>query len=53
MQLQNIYNKLKDKNEIAIIEEYNCTARRYTIILTSKIIFYAYNYYLTRLLRRL
>ncbi|XP_071560227.1 uncharacterized protein [Temnothorax nylanderi] len=34
MQFQHIYSQLKDKNEVAIIEEYSCSARRYTIILT-------------------
>ncbi|XP_011690172.1 PREDICTED: uncharacterized protein LOC105451432 [Wasmannia auropunctata] len=39
MQLKNIYNQVKDKNEIAIIEEHSYAARRYTFILTSKAIF--------------
>ncbi|XP_039311551.1 uncharacterized protein LOC105202587 isoform X1 [Solenopsis invicta] len=34
MQLQHVHNQLKDKNEVAIIKGYNCTARRYTIVLT-------------------
>ncbi|KYM79963.1 hypothetical protein ALC53_09668, partial [Atta colombica] len=34
MQLEHICNQMKDKNEVAIINEYNYTARRYTIILT-------------------
>ncbi|XP_024878481.1 uncharacterized protein LOC112458892 [Temnothorax curvispinosus] len=34
MQFQHICSQLKDKNEVAIIEEYSCSARRYTIILT-------------------
>ncbi|XP_077264110.1 uncharacterized protein LOC143898472 [Temnothorax americanus] len=34
MQFQHIYSQLKDKNEVAIIKEYSCSARRYTIILT-------------------
>jgi len=48
-QLQYVHNQVKDKNEIAIIKEYNCIARRYTIILTSKKYFqiYIYNYYFT------
>jgi len=36
MQLEYICNQVKNKNEIAIIKEYNYTARRQTIILTSK-----------------
>ena len=39
MQLEHICNQIKDKNEVAIINEYNYTARRYTIILTGKKIF--------------
>lgn len=39
MQLQHIYNELKDKNEIAIVKKYDCISTRYTITLTSKIIF--------------
>ncbi|XP_011863555.1 PREDICTED: uncharacterized protein LOC105559678 [Vollenhovia emeryi] len=34
MQLQHVYDQLKDKNEVAIIEEYGCSARRFTISLT-------------------
>ncbi|XP_032687828.1 uncharacterized protein LOC116851995 [Odontomachus brunneus] len=32
-ELQQICNELKDENEIAIIKNYGCSARRYTIIL--------------------
>ena len=39
MQLEHVCNQVKDKNEVAIIEEYNYTARRDTIMLTRKIIF--------------
>ena len=46
MQLEHICNQVKDKNEVAIIEEYNYNieeynyfARRHAIILTSKKIF--------------
>ena len=39
MQLEHICNQVKNKNEVAIIEENNYIARRYTIILTSKKIF--------------
>ena len=39
MQLEHICNQVKDKNEVAIIEECNYKARRHTIMLTSKIIF--------------
>lgn len=39
MQLQDVCNELKDKNEIAIMREYNCNAKRFTIALISKIIF--------------
>ncbi|XP_067216122.1 odorant receptor 47a-like [Linepithema humile] len=35
MQLEHIYNKLKDKNEIAIIEKYGYNAKRHTIALTT------------------
>ncbi|XP_011863541.1 PREDICTED: uncharacterized protein LOC105559666 [Vollenhovia emeryi] len=34
-ELQRIHNKLKDKNEIAIVEKYSCIAKRYTIVLTA------------------
>lgn len=37
-QLQYTYNKLKDKNEIAIIEKYNYNAKRFTTVLISKLI---------------
>jgi len=40
MQLQNICNGLKDENEITIMKKYNCNAERYTIVLTSKRIFF-------------
>ncbi|KAL6420301.1 hypothetical protein ACFW04_014806 [Cataglyphis niger] len=33
-QLQHIYNKLKDKNEFAIIDEYRCSVKRCTTVLT-------------------
>jgi len=39
MQLEYICNQIKNKNEIAIIKEYNYIARRHTIMLTSKKIF--------------
>ena len=39
MQLEHVCNQVKDKNEVAIIEEYNYTARRDTIMLTCKTIF--------------
>jgi len=39
MQLECICNQVKDKNEVAIIEEYNYKARCHTIMLTSKTIF--------------
>ncbi|XP_018349245.1 PREDICTED: uncharacterized protein LOC108752712 [Trachymyrmex septentrionalis] len=35
MQFENIWNQVKDKNEAAIIKEYNYIARRDTIILTT------------------
>lgn len=35
-QLQHIYNKLKDKNEFAIIDKYGWSVKRCTILLTSK-----------------
>ncbi|KYM80065.1 hypothetical protein ALC53_09487 [Atta colombica] len=34
VELRYILNELKDKNEIAIIYKYSCTAKRYTITLT-------------------
>ncbi|KAL6417990.1 hypothetical protein ACFW04_012412 [Cataglyphis niger] len=34
MQLQNVCNELKDKNELAIMNEYSCNAKRYTAVLT-------------------
>jgi len=37
-QFQYIYNELKDENEIAIAEKYSYNARRYAVVLTSKII---------------
>ncbi|XP_025073593.1 uncharacterized protein LOC112552482 [Pogonomyrmex barbatus] len=36
IKLQDICNELKDKNEIAIIEEYGYVAKRYTLALISK-----------------
>jgi len=39
MQLEHVCNQVKDKNEVAIIEEYNYSARRDTIMLTRKTIF--------------
>lgn len=38
-QLQQIWDDLKDKNEIAIIEKHGNNAKRYTTIMTSKTIF--------------
>jgi len=38
-ELERIHNKLKDKNEIAIVYQYKCVAKRYTIALTGKLIF--------------
>ncbi|XP_039311533.1 uncharacterized protein LOC113004053 [Solenopsis invicta] len=35
MDLQRAFNKLKDKNEIAILEKYSCIAKRYTIVITA------------------
>ncbi|KAL6420324.1 hypothetical protein ACFW04_014808 [Cataglyphis niger] len=34
MQLQDVCDKIKDKNEIAIMKKYNCNAKRFTIALT-------------------
>lgn len=39
MQLQHIYNNLKDECESAIIEKYSYNAKWYTVILTSKTAF--------------
>lgn len=46
MQLQHIHEKLTDKNEIAIIKKYDCIAKRYIAVLTSKTTFinFVYNY---------
>ncbi|KAL6420316.1 hypothetical protein ACFW04_014807 [Cataglyphis niger] len=35
-QLQHIYNELKDKNELAIINAYGCQAKRCTAVLTKR-----------------
>lgn len=43
-QLLHACTKLKDANEIAIIDEYRCNAKRYTVALTSKIIFFTYSH---------
>jgi len=43
MELRYILNELKDKNEIAIVYKYSCTAKRYTVTLIGKIILYIYN----------
>lgn len=37
-QIQYNYNELKDKNEVAIIESYGYKAKRYTAMLTCKIL---------------
>jgi len=37
-QFQHIYDELQDENEIAIVDKYSYIAKRYTTILTSKII---------------
>ncbi|XP_071637811.1 uncharacterized protein [Temnothorax longispinosus] len=34
IQLQHIHNKLKNKNEIAIMKKYDCTAKHYAVALT-------------------
>jgi len=39
MQLQYIYDKLKDEKEIAIIKKYGHNAKRYTAVFTGKIFF--------------
>jgi hypothetical protein len=47
MKLQHVCNGLKERNEITIIEKYGYNAKRYTIILTSKIIiFNSYLYFI-------
>ncbi|XP_011863543.1 PREDICTED: uncharacterized protein LOC105559667 isoform X2 [Vollenhovia emeryi] len=38
MELQHVHNKLKDENEIAIVEKYSCIAKRYTIVLMGIVI---------------
>lgn len=37
-QLQNVYNELKDVNEIAILEEYGRRSKRFTIAFIGTII---------------
>lgn len=37
-QLQHIYNELRDENEFAIIEEYGCSIKRFTNLLTGNAI---------------
>lgn len=44
-QLLHTCNKLKDANEIAIIDEYRYNAKCYTVALTSKIFFFMYNHF--------
>lgn len=39
MELQRIFYELKDENEIAIVEKYNCIAKRYTMALIGKTMF--------------
>ena len=39
MDIQHIFNKLEDENEIAIMEKYSCIAKRYRIVITGKAIF--------------
>ncbi|KAL6425049.1 hypothetical protein ACFW04_009390 [Cataglyphis niger] len=34
-QLQYVYDQLKDERENAIVEKYNCSAKRFTIVITS------------------
>jgi len=46
MELQDIFDGLKDKNEIAIMQEYSYNAKRYTITLTGKAIFLNFYMYL-------
>lgn len=45
MQLQQVYDELKDKNEIAITDKYSSDAKFCTAVLISKIIRY---YFFTR-----
>lgn len=47
IQLNYIHDKLKDKNELAIAEKYNCVAKRYFVALAGKNILinlYIYNH---------
>ena len=39
MELQYVFNELKDEHEVAIVEKYTCIAKRYTLALTGKAIF--------------
>jgi len=45
MQLQHIYNNLKDEHEAVIIEKYSYYAKWYTVRLTSKINFLILHHY--------
>jgi len=40
MQFQHVYDELKNEHEIGIAEKYYYAARRYTSILTSKIVIF-------------
>lgn len=42
VELQSVYNELKDKNEIAIIERYVTNAKRFTISITGKSILFIF-----------
>ncbi|XP_036143080.1 uncharacterized protein LOC105832824 isoform X2 [Monomorium pharaonis] len=48
MQLQHVHNQLKDKNEVAIIKEYNCIGRRYTITLTMFAVIFIFSYIISQ-----
>ncbi|XP_070523053.1 uncharacterized protein [Cardiocondyla obscurior] len=49
MQLQGVYNKIQDKNEIAIINRYDYIAKCYTVVLTLILLsfFLNFNYLIT------
>lgn len=40
MQLQHVYDELKDEKEIAIMKKYGDNAKRYTAVLTGKARFF-------------
>lgn len=52
-QFQHIYENLKDHHEIAIVERYGENAKRFTVILISKMLFFYYALYISSRLMNL